>query len=276
MGDEVASRKRARSHSPQADDDEDRRQPLKQQRYVPSDGEHASDETSISDGLDNTRVKLPLQTEQAVAHVAFMQGNEIAVPITSECTIGDLRAKVCAHKSTPIGTMLKLFHQELGKDVAPREVKDSELALPLQGLCFTAIYTRALSLNAREFWQRSGLNWLDLDEPPYLGLLEVKHVADAKDAEALAEVLMCCQPRRMVLHQVCPWLQHVIDNLDRDVVTLESCELHGLLMEGLPHVASFLRRCPSMQVCKLRESDFSADDVRDLRQQVSPRVSVVI
>mmetsp|Transcript_106287 Transcript_106287/g.200114 ORF Transcript_106287/g.200114 Transcript_106287/m.200114 type:complete len:369 (+) Transcript_106287:73-1179(+) len=122
----------------------------------------------------------------------------------------------------------------------------------------------------------------DPEWPPFMGLVEASCVTNQTDAEALAEVLQKVQPSRLILLKVehltgqPPLLGHVAFQLRQDLFALESCEFHGLQVRDLPSVEAFLNRCQAPRLCTLCQSNFQAEDVRDLRQRVVAQIVIEV
>mmetsp|Transcript_1713 Transcript_1713/g.3446 ORF Transcript_1713/g.3446 Transcript_1713/m.3446 type:complete len:171 (-) Transcript_1713:308-820(-) len=122
----------------------------------------------------------------------------------------------------------------------------------------------------------------DPEWPPFMGLVEASCVTNQTDAEALAEVLQKVQPSRLILYQISyltgqpPLLGHVAFQLCQDLFALKNCEFHGLQVQDLPSVEAFLNRCSAPRLCTLCQSNFEAEDVRDLRQRVVAQIVIEV
>jgi len=144
----------------------------------------------------------------------------------------------------------------------------------------TALFSNGFTPQAQAFIQRSMS--FDPDRPPFRGLVEVSCVTNQTDAEALAEVLQKVQPSRLILYQISyltgqpPLLGHVAFQLCQDLFALKNCEFHGLQVQDLPSVEAFLNRCSAPRLCTLCQSNFEAEDVRDLRQRVVAQIVIEV
>lgn len=197
--------------------------------------------------------------------INFLGGTGLSLHVHTGQTAGSLKEAIADHRRVPPGMLLQLLH--------PTGVLrlDDEVS-PYIGSSLTAVFTRLpLSDEARKLLRQCTLQQ---PEEGRISLLEVRIPLSQDDTEALAELVVQVQPRRLIL--ACPLCAgRFASALRGDLDSLEVLQLEGVEPSSIPHFAKILSRCPALTHCYFRSSDFlTAEDVKPLRAQT--RAFVVI
>lgn len=208
---------------------------------------------------------MALSTILGELDVSFLSGQTVTVQVHK----GESMASVKAH----------VFHnRHVGKGLRPQllhptgVIQDDESAADYLGVPLTALFTRLdLSDEARLMLRRCTMR---APEDGQIDLLEMRFRLTMDDINPLVELLMQCQPRRLILTAALN--EMTLGGLARNLkAKLEVETLHlPVTRQGVKDAATVVRLCPCLECCYFHEGNLRREDVKDLRDEVT--ASIVI